>query len=139
MLLQLIFGFYSWFFLFIFFPSVIFNYFTICPTQLGWMRVCSFAGVCVCLCGGVCVFGDFFFVCSLCSNVAKYSDKSHSQIQFLNDARGENNTYTRLSLVMSKKLVYLFGCVGDCTLQCDVPTKQTDVFIISFNCSSSLK
>lgn len=56
------------------------------------------------------------FFCSVCSNVAKYSDKSHSQIQFLNE-EGENNTYT---LSRNVKIVCVF--TGD--LHSSVTFKQ---------------
>lgn len=115
MLLQFIFGFYSWFFLFHFFP--------ICHFQLLYNLSYTTRldeGVCVCF------IVIFFFV--KCVRMLQNIRMKVSLTNPIPKWRGENNTYTLSRNVKKSKFVF----VCDFTLQCDISTKQTDVFLSIF-------
>lgn len=126
MLLQFIFGFYSWFFSFFSHLSFSTTLQFVLHNSVGWGRVCvsSYEGV----------FLVYFFR-SVCSNVAKYSDKKSLTNPIPKWGRGENHTYT-LSRNVKKCIVCV--CLCDFTLQCDVPTKQTNFFSYFFSFLKSL-
>lgn len=77
--------------------------------------------------GCVCVFYcDFFFV--KCVRMLQNIRMKVSLTNPIPKWRGENNTYTLSRNVKKSKFVF----VCDFTLQCDISTKQTDVFLSIF-------